>query len=342
MLLVIMSLFILSLGYGQTVIFSEDFESGTPSDQWEPFWDGEESITAVDMSSAPAVLIDGGNYVGLVQDVDASYTGVAMAVAGDVTLQNYSIEADVYCYVNNPGGSAYSGLVVYADSSHAGSNSAEFYYKLVVDFDSSNRFRLYNNQLDMTIFNYTFHHSIDASGYYTTDAWHNMKLEVTTVDTNTTRFVCWFDGFVVGDQQYDDTSDDAYGQGKFGLYSFLQGSGLEAYFDNIVVYDLGTVGVEDENSLPNSFELKQNYPNPFNPTTTISYNLLSEGFTTLKIFDINGKFINTLVAQNQIPQNYTVVWNGTDVSGMKVPSGVYIYQLTQGSVSSHNKMMLLK
>ncbi|NQV37135.1 MAG: T9SS type A sorting domain-containing protein [Candidatus Marinimicrobia bacterium] len=338
MLLVILSLFILSLGYGQTVIFSEDFESGTPSDQWEPFWDGEEPLSTVAMSSAPAVLLDGGNYVGLLHDADGTYTGYAMAVAGDVTLQNYAIEADVYCYVNNTAGTVYSGLVVYADSSHAGSESAEFYYKLVADFDGSNRFRLYNNQLSMTIFNYTFSHDIDATGYYTTDAWHKMRLEATTIDSNTTRFVCYFDGFPIGTPYYEDTGVDVYGQGKFGLY----GSAIANYYDNIVVYDLDAVGVEDENSLPNSFELKQNYPNPFNPTTTISYNLLSEGFTTLKIFDINGKYINTLVAQNQIPQNYTVLWNGTDISGMKVPSGVYIYRLTQGSVSSHNKMMLLK
>jgi len=338
MLLILLTV-IFGISYGQTVIFSEDFESGTASQDWELFWDGEEGISAIEMASAPATLIDGGNYVGMLHDADGSYTGYAMAVAGDVTLQNYAIEADVYCYVNNAAGSVYSGLVVYADSSHAGSESTEFYYKLVADFDSSNRFRLYNNQLNFTIFNYTFSEDIDASGYYTTDAWHRMRLEVTTVDESTTRFTCYFDGLQIGSPYYDDTGVDVYGQGKFGLY----GSAIANYYDNIVVYDLGSTDIQDGNTLPNNFVLSQNYPNPFNPSTTIAYELLTEGFTTLKVYDINGTYINTLgLPKTSYLQKYTISWNGTDNRGMKVPSGVYIYELTQGRVSSHNKMMLLK
>ncbi|RMF06980.1 MAG: hypothetical protein D6762_08465, partial [Candidatus Neomarinimicrobiota bacterium] len=175
-----MSLMLITPGWSQTVIFSEDFESGTPSSDWEVFYAGEEALQAIPMSSAPAALANGGNYVGYLQDVDASYTGIAAAVAGDLNLQNYTIEADVYCYVNDPGGSAYTGIVVYADSSREGSASHGFLYKLVADFDADNRLRLYNNQFDMTTFSYTFSENIDATGLYSGSGWHHMKLVVNT------------------------------------------------------------------------------------------------------------------------------------------------------------------
>ncbi len=336
------SLFILSFGFGQTVIFSEDFESGTPSSEWQVFFTDEEPIEAVAMSSAPAPLATGGNYVGRIMDADASYTGAAMAVAGDTTLANYAIQADVYCYVNNSGGSAYTGLAVYADSTRGGSQSSTFYYKLVADFDASNRFRLYNNQLNSSTFQYTFHHSIDATGYYTTDAWHTMRIEVTTVDSSTTQFVLYFDGLPLGDPVYEDTSVDVRGSGQFGVYAFQMGSGIAGYFDNIVVTDLSTVGISNEALIPKTFLLRQNYPNPFNPTTTIAFDLFKDGYTTLKIYDINGAYINTLIQDNLASDSYRILWNGSDVSGRQVPSGVYIYRLVQGNVSQQNKMMFIK
>ncbi len=341
-MLLLVGILSLSIGLGQTVIFSEDFESGTASEDWELFWPGEEAIMAVPMTSAPDTLSDGGNFVGMLSDADVSYTGAAIAVAGDVTLQNYSIEADVYCYVNSTAGSAYTGIVFYADSSHTASANDEFYYKLVADFDSSNRFRLYNNQLNTSTFQYSYHEQIDASGLYTTDAWHHMKVEVTTIDSNTTQFVCYFDELPLGSPQYLDTSDDVYGQGQFGVYAFQMGSALQGYFDNIIVTDLSTVSTEDERQLPSGFELNQNYPNPFNPTTTITYSLREDGLSDLTIYDLAGNTISTLISSHQTQGQYSVEWNGKDNFGNTVPSGVYIYALSHGGEVSYNKMMLLK
>ena len=124
------------------VIFSDDFESGTASEEWGLYRAGEELLTAVAMTEAPVALAGGGDYVGYLQDIDASYTGAAIALAGDVSAANYSIEADVYCYVNNAVGSAYTGVTMYSDSSQS------TYLKLVADFDGSQRMRLYNNHLN--------------------------------------------------------------------------------------------------------------------------------------------------------------------------------------------------
>ena len=92
---------------------------------------------------------------------------------------------------------------------------------------------------------------------------------------------------------------------------------------------------------PNSFNLCQNYPNPFNPTTTIKYSLPTgrQEFQTvqLKVYDILGREITTLVNQKQKPGNYEVNWNGSEYS-----SGVYFYKLKVDNYTSVKKMMMTK
>ena len=85
------------------------------------------------------------------------------------------------------------------------------------------------------------------------------------------------------------------------------------------------------------FDLHQNYPNPFNPTTKISFSLPVSSYTTLKIFDILGKEIKTLVEQNLGPGNYSVIWN-SDAN----PGGIYFYKMITGYYSESKKMVLIK
>ncbi|NWF90935.1 MAG: T9SS type A sorting domain-containing protein [Ignavibacteriaceae bacterium] len=101
-------------------------------------------------------------------------------------------------------------------------------------------------------------------------------------------------------------------------------------------------GIWDDTKLADKFELYQNYPNPFNPETRIKYAVPSEvngkpAHVTLKIFDVLGNEVVTLVDEEKSPQYYEVIWltNG-------VPSGVYIYQLRVGDFISSKKMVLLK
>jgi photosystem II stability/assembly factor-like uncharacterized protein len=89
--------------------------------------------------------------------------------------------------------------------------------------------------------------------------------------------------------------------------------------------------------LPQMYLLSQNYPNPFNPATTISFNLPSNAFTTLKIFDLTGKEVTTILSQELKGGNHTIQWNAAGI-----PSGVYFYCLQAGSFLGTKKLVLLK
>ncbi|MGE5682066.1 MAG: T9SS type A sorting domain-containing protein, partial [Bacillota bacterium] len=101
---------------------------------------------------------------------------------------------------------------------------------------------------------------------------------------------------------------------------------------------LGTVSVPHENIIsPLTISLEQNYPNPFNPSTVISFNLPFNSNVELKIYDILGKEIRTLVSGEKTTGNYSVRFDAGDL-----PSGIYIYKLTAGDYSSARKMILIR
>ncbi len=106
--------------------------------------------------------------------------------------------------------------------------------------------------------------------------------------------------------------------------------------DDFVGFSITDVQKEN-NSLPTAFALNQNYPNPFNPTTTITYAIPSDGIVTLKIFNILGQAVKTLVNQYQSTGNYKVSFDAGTLN-----SGVYLYQLNVNGHSQVKKMMLLK
>ncbi|MCX6165291.1 MAG: T9SS type A sorting domain-containing protein [Ignavibacteriae bacterium] len=89
--------------------------------------------------------------------------------------------------------------------------------------------------------------------------------------------------------------------------------------------------------IPSTFELKQNYPNPFNPSTNIKYQIANSKWITLKIFDILGREVVTLVNEKQSPGVYEVTFDGSGLS-----SGMYFYKLVSGDFSETKKMVLIK
>ena len=86
------------------------------------------------------------------------------------------------------------------------------------------------------------------------------------------------------------------------------------------------VGVDEENNLPIQFALAQNYPNPFNPSTKISFSIPEKSFTTLKIYDILGNEVATLLNEEKPVGNYEVQFDAS-----KLSSGVYFYRLQSNS-----------
>ena len=96
---------------------------------------------------------------------------------------------------------------------------------------------------------------------------------------------------------------------------------------------------------PDKFELLQNYPNPFNPSTVISYQLSVNSKVILKIFDIPGNEIATLVNEEQQAGNYSVKFettNNRQLTTNSLPSGIYFYSLTAGNIHQIRKMVVLK
>ena len=108
--------------------------------------------------------------------------------------------------------------------------------------------------------------------------------------------------------------------------------------------------VSSESLLPKAFALGQNAPNPFNPTTTIAYAIplhvdgqkIDATQVDLRIFDIRGRVVRTLVTERQAPGRYSVVWNGRDDQGRSVSTGVYFYRLHTEEFTQSHKMMLVK
>ncbi|MHB9029213.1 MAG: LamG domain-containing protein [Candidatus Latescibacterota bacterium] len=119
---------------------------------------------------------------------------------------------------------------------------------------------------------------------------------------------------------------------------------LDAAQEIIALIGSGVAKPAMANKLPGYFALFQNSPNPFNPTTTIEYMIPSGGSrqVTLIVYDLRGTVVRNLVNRNQLPGKYTITWNGTDDSGNRVSSGMYIYRIKAGAFSEARKMMMVR
>lgn len=118
-------------------------------------------------------------------------------------------------------------------------------------------------------------------------------------------------------------------------------NGLNVYLSS-VVFNPTDVDDPSDNTLPATHRLSQNYPNPFNPETVIGFALSSSEDVTLSIYNTLGQRVKTLVKTNLPAGEHFVIWDGTDESGQRAASGVYLYRLQAGEFVDSRKMMLLK
>nr|HMS66444.1 T9SS type A sorting domain-containing protein [Ignavibacteria bacterium] len=88
---------------------------------------------------------------------------------------------------------------------------------------------------------------------------------------------------------------------------------------------------------PSGYALSQNYPNPFNPSTTINFDIPKDGNVSIKLFDISGKEVETIVNEVKTAGYYTINFNASSL-----PSGIYFYTLNADNYSAVKKMMLVK
>jgi len=140
-------------------------------------------------------------------------------------------------------------------------------------------------------------------------------------------------GFVNGNgnsnspKEYSFTDNPAIGSKYYYRLKQIDSDGQTEY-SNVINVDL---------NIPNQYALYQNYPNPFNPTTSITYNLPIDGLVSLKVFDVLGSEVATLVNDNQKSGVYTIPFDGKELS-----SGIYICKITANNFVSSIKMILMK
>ncbi len=127
-----------------------------------------------------------------------------------------------------------------------------------------------------------------------------------------------------------------------GLYKRITFISFEAnhreYSYTTISLDSNIVGIlNQKHNLPELFNLSQNYPNPFNPSTTINYEIPKSGLVTIKIYDVLGREVETLVNEEKNSGKYKVEFDGS-----KLSSGVYFYKITTNNFSETKKMLLMK
>ncbi len=152
--------------------------------------------------------------------------------------------------------------------------------------------------------------------------WVNTDLNTYTYNDNKMTKNLW--------QKWDDTNNKWY---NFERWTFTYGN---------------TVAVREKKNEPGNFYLSQNYPNPFNPATTIKYTIpssavanvaadFSQRLTTLKVYDVLGRKVTTLVNEEKQPGSYQVIFNANNL-----PSGIYLYRLRIGNNTITKKCLLIK
>ncbi|HDZ58440.1 MAG TPA: T9SS type A sorting domain-containing protein, partial [Ignavibacteriales bacterium] len=126
---------------------------------------------------------------------------------------------------------------------------------------------------------------------------------------------------------------------RLHVYSRFTGT---IYWDDLEVRPVTVTDVENDSFIPAVFEVSQNYPNPFNPSTIINYSIPQQSYVLIKIYDIVGREVKTLVSEEKSPGYYNVVWNADNNYGSKVATGIYIYRIIAGNYIQSKKMILLK
>lgn len=171
---------------------------------------------------------------------------------------------------------------------------------------------------------------------------HSFKL----ISNDSTYIICFYYSYTTPVMFYSKISQSKIGLGNLGLfYGYAvsyriwedSANGRVNLF-GFKVYD--ALGSADDKVEVNNFELYQNYPNPFNPKTIIKYKLLDRDFVSLKVFDMLGNEISTLVNEEKEAGEHRVEFDASINGGLA--SGIYVYRLTVGKNYLTRKMILLK
>jgi hypothetical protein len=122
-----------------------------------------------------------------------------------------------------------------------------------------------------------------------------------------------------------------------GSHYFLKGAVINGKLYGDTTNVITSVLRDPTSDQPGEFVLYQNYPNPFNPKTSFEFQVLSSKLVSIKVFDLLGREVATLVNEELMPGSYRTRWDAADM-----PSGVYFYRMQVGNFSVTKKMILTK
>jgi len=166
----------------------------------------------------------------------------------------------------------------------------------------------------------------DTVGYLT-NQWY--RLRVTTEDYNISVFIDSTEIFFI--------TDSTFAAGKAGLYCH---GNQNSVWDNFLIKNLDYLTAIENltgTSVPHTVNLGQNYPNPFNPVTTITFEIPQSGFVSLKVYNVLGEEVATLISDELLSGSHRYQWDASACA-----SGVYYYQLRAGDFREVRKMIVLK
>ena len=120
--------------------------------------------------------------------------------------------------------------------------------------------------------------------------------------------------------------------------NFTNAAGVELFS----FIDIATKNNDVQTELPGEYLLSQNYPNPFNPSTSINFSTPKFSDIRIKIYNVSGELVKNLLSKNSKAGSYTVYWDGLNLVGNPVPSGVYFFRMETPEFSQTKKMILIR
>jgi hypothetical protein len=243
-----------------------------------------------------------------------------LTYAGDPNLEDYSVEAWIYTVVS-AGSGPYNGIGIRC------AVDSGFYYRLVSDFDSSQRLRLgmfTGGMFPVVIRDWSAGEI--PGGVPATSSWH--KLKVTMIADS---IWAYYDDVLLPDCPFIDNSIP---KGYFGVYTFNMAAVDSTKCDDIIVRAEPTGIMEYGEETLDYIDV---YPNPFRSVTRIRFSILDSRYsiqnTTLGIYDATGRLVKTLDVESSIQnQGSEVTWDGRDATGNALAPGVYFIKDTKGNL----------
>jgi len=209
--------------------------------------------------------------------------------------------------------------------------SPEYTYNFT-DEEKLAGYQLYSLQTDLTGDGITEFYVV---GYVGTSTNYRQYVKIFNIVNNNIVFNASHNNFSYSTPSLMDVNADGLLECVFVKYAYP--------YNNLYSYEVYSTGVTptDEPIEPIGYNLNQNYPNPFNSQTNISFILNKGGQVQLKIFDLNGEEVTTLLNEYRTPGNHTIAWDGK-AGNKRVTSGVFFYELSVDGKSDVKKMIHLK